>query len=460
MIKYSIEKLKEIVELKEGQTIEFKESLNKEIKKEICAFANSQGGKIFLGVSDKGELKPLTITSKYLSELQNFISELNPKLENITFEIIKNKFIIIDIPEGKNKDKPYSINNKFYLRRGPNSETLQRDEIKNYFILGKELQFDEMVNSEFNFKKGFSEDAYKQFCNKAFNNTIVNLDKVIVLENLKILREGKFTNTAVLLFCKDIDDFFLDFAIRVITFQGQSKTIVVDNKEFHKDIISNIEEVIKYLKQNLKNINIFEGTTRKEELEIPEIALREALLNAICHRDYKIINSIQIYIFDDRVEIVSPGGLVNGILESELRKKSFSRNPLLFSMLNRAKYVEKYGSGILRIEESMKKKGLNIPKFEISPGFFTVIFTRPSFNNNLKLVNDPLNGGLNGGLNLNKSIENTYNYIFHNPNCKAKNISENLNVPIDTIDKHIKELVSLNLIERKGSKKTGGYYKK
>lgn len=321
--------LKRIAKIHEGQTLEFKENLSKEIKKEICAFANSQGGKIYLGITDSEELKSQNITNTYLSQLDDFISQLTPKLDSITYEIIENNFVVVDVPEGELRNKPYSIDNKFYIRKGASSQTLTREEIKFYFQEGRELAFDERVHQKFSFEKGFDTHAYELFCQKSRIDE-KEFDKKQLLENLKITRDGRFTNAGVLLFAKNITDFFIDFQIRCAIFKGKTKANIIDSKEFNSNLIENIEGTLIFFKRNLRNKFVIEGLQRREELEIPEEVLREALLNAICHRDYNIINAIHIYVFDDRIEIVSPGGLVKELSIENMRSKSISRNPFLF----------------------------------------------------------------------------------------------------------------------------------
>jgi len=235
--------------------------------------------------------------------------------------------------------------------------------------------------------------------------------------------------------------------------KGTDKTYIIDRKDFTADIYSNYSEAMTYLHKNLKLIYRIEGFgPRKEILEIPDEALKEALVNAMAHRDYSEKGaSILVEIFDDRVEISNPGGLI--IKEEEFGKRSLSRNPLVFDLLQRLELVEKVGSGINRIKDAMTKAKLREPEFEFGK-FFSVAFSRPTIEEAGMIAGKPegLNEGLNEGLRL------TLNAIANHPNIKAKDIAALTKRPVKTIERHIKQLVSLGKVERRGSRKTGGYW--
>jgi ATP-dependent DNA helicase RecG len=132
----------------------------------------------------------------------------------------------------------------------------------------------------------------------------------------------------------------------------------------------------RYLQAHLNSEYIIEGGPRRERLELPQEALREALLNAIAHRAYFSNANIQVYIFNDRVEITNPGGLVKGMTKKDLGRKSLSRNNLLFGLMQRMNLVEKVGSGIKRMKNAMRQYNVSGPRFETDDNWFTIIFSR------------------------------------------------------------------------------------
>ena len=150
----------------EGHNLEFKESFSSEIYKEICAFANANGGRILLGVTDKNQIKCIEITTRLKSQIHDLVRNFDPKIEVSTEEV--DNILIIKVPEGKNK--PYSVNGRFYLRQGTNSQQLSRDEIREFFQKEGKITFDEKIDAKFDFKNDFNELAFEKI-NYILNET-------------------------------------------------------------------------------------------------------------------------------------------------------------------------------------------------------------------------------------------------------------------------------------------------
>ena len=265
----------------EGYNLEFKESFSSDISKEICAFANAVGGKILIGVTDDKKIKGIKITNRLKSQIHDLVRNFDPKLEIILEEF--NNILIINIPEGKNK--PFSVNGKFYVRQGTNSQQLSRDEIRGFFQKEGKITFDEKPNNKFNFKEDFNEQAFKLFLEKAKISPIINREEI--LTNLELIEDSKMRNAGVLLFCNKISKFFLNAVITCVLFLGEDKVSILDRKEFEGDLHTNYQNALDYIKSKLNTEYIIKTAgPREEKLELPEEALREALLNSIVHRDY------------------------------------------------------------------------------------------------------------------------------------------------------------------------------
>ena len=160
-------------------------------------------------------------------------------------------------------------------------------------------------------------------------------------------------------------------------YQGKEKAVVLDRKDYNSDLVSNVDLAMNFIKQYLPVRYKFTGElTRKEIPQIPYEALREAVINAVTHRDYfeKGAN-VMVEMFDDRIEITNPGGLVKGLRPKDFGKKSVLRNPNIANLLHRIKYIEKMGTGISKIRTLIKSAGLRPVKFEFGT-FFTTTFTR------------------------------------------------------------------------------------
>ncbi|PIN69570.1 hypothetical protein COV93_04815 [Candidatus Woesearchaeota archaeon CG11_big_fil_rev_8_21_14_0_20_43_8] len=428
--------LDELISTGEGYTVEFKEVFRNSISKEICAFANGSGGRILLGVKDDGTIKGCNAENHLVSQIQDLARNMDPCFSVLTRKI-ENVFIIL-VPEGK--EKPYSINGRFYLRIGSNSQQMNRDEIRMFFKKEKLIVFDEIPNTSFD----LTYDLDKRKVTSYLIGTSINnqMKRINILKNLSLLDGKHLKNAGVLFFCRDVRPFFLCATICCVLYEGITKENIINRREFHSDVLSNFDCVFDYICSKL-NTNYIIKKQRIEKLELPHEALREAIINAIAHRDYYYSHGhIQLDLFIDRLEISNPGGLMPGLDMKDLGKRSLPRNPLVMDLLLRIRKVEKVGSGIQRMRTAIKAYGLTI-RFDISAHWFSVIFYRKS-------------GGLSGGLN--QPLAPIFELIKQNPGSKANEIAKRLNRPLDTIDKQIRQLVKRGIIERKGSKKTGGYW--
>ena len=222
--------------------------------------------------------------------------------------------------------------------------------------------------------------------------------------------------------------------------------MILDRKDFNADLLSNYEDSVNFLVKNLRLKYIIRGTgPRKEILELPEEALREALLNAIIHRDYFDDRyGIFVEIFDDRVEITNKGKLLFD--KSKLGTISLPRNPIIFDMFYRMDLIEKVGSGINRIKKFVQERELSVD-FEMDD-FFRVKFKRVP-------LNEPLNEPLNGPLN--EPLKRLFEYIKKNEKSTKLAIMSDLDLSRATTTRYLSELNKKKMIKRVGSKKTGYY---
>ena len=160
-------------------------------------------------------------------------------------------------------------------------------------------------------------------------------------------------------------------------FRGRTNVHILDRRDFTSDLYSIYEDCMAYMQSRLNTALIPHARGRDERLELPEDALREALVNAIAHRDYRSTANVQVHIYQDRLEIITPGGLPLGMREEELGRKSIPRNPLLFGLFYRMNLVEQIGSGISRIRDLCKDYGVLEPVFDVSEHWVTITFKRP-----------------------------------------------------------------------------------
>lgn len=360
----------------EGHRIEFKESIG-HIGREMVAFANSSGGKIFVGITDNHRIKGTKINERLKSQIQNIARNCDPPVKIILRTIpYKDKRILsVDVFEGENK--PYSCKEGFYMRTGPTTEKLRRDEIINFFQGEGKIRFDKLTNSKFDFYKDFDTEKLQDFLSRAGIKT--DLDAPNILLNLGVAekQEGKIylTNGGVLFFSKDARNFF-DFAyITCARFKGNDRSFVIDRTDIYGNPITQVEESMKFLKRNIRLGYKFTGEPTREEIsEYPLEAVREAIINAVMHRDYFFTGSnIYLYIYSNRVEVINPGGLFK-LRYEELGKRASRRNELIADLFFRVGFGEKMGSGIGRMNRWMLEKGLEKPRIDVSDNFFEIDF--------------------------------------------------------------------------------------
>lgn len=439
------EELYFILQEGEGLKIEFKESFDKSIAKEIVAFANSSGGRIFLGVDDKGEKKGINITNKLKSQIQDIARKCDPFIK-IVIEGFDN-ILIIDVEEGE--DKPYQCSLGFYLREGPNSQKLSRDEILKFVTGAGKIRFDEQINEGFKFPDDFDKEKFDEFLKKT-NISNENIEDILINLSLAIKKQNKtiFNNAGILLFGKDIQKFIKQNFVYCTLFKGKERVDIIDRKEFKEDLLTNYFEALNFLKKHLKLAYIIEGGgPRKEVLELPEESLKEVLVNAFVHRDYFEKGfGVVVEIFDNRVEITNWGKLLFD--KKDLGKISISRNPILFDIFYRLDMIEKAGSGINRIKKLIKDRGLKVD-FEIND-FFKVIFYRSETiceEEGIEPLSEPLSEPLIKILELIKSEKEV----------NRKLIITKMELPRATATRHLSKLKKLGLIKFIGSDKTGYY---
>ena len=368
------EELDLILQEGEGYTIEFKENVNSDLSKELVAFANASGGRIFIGIRDDKTISGLNIDNNLKSRVQDMARNCDPSVQ-ITLEAFQN-ILIVNVAEGNNK--PCKATDGFYLRIGPNSQKLETREIIDFIQSEGKIRFDELKNNECDFNKNFVKALLEKFLKLA--DITKTTDDNSTLQNLSVIEKVNdtvsFRNAGVLFFSENPSQFIPQSVIVCARYEGNEKVNILDRKEFGSDVISNIENVINFVKQHLKVRLIVENNRREEVPEIPVVALREAIVNAIAHRDYfeKGAN-IMIEVFNDKIVFTNPGGLPKGFPEADFGKISLSRNPTIASLLLRSKYIEKMGTGINRIKKSFKDSNLPEPIFKYDT-FFTVIFKR------------------------------------------------------------------------------------
>lgn len=451
----STAEIKSLIASGEGYNVEFKRNIPnkvKEVTEEICAFANAAGGTILLGVDDNNVIQGITFNNAKHSALQNSINEITSALhcEIYPLEVDGKELVLIEVPSGESK--PYVLSGAIYVRQGPNSQKLTTvEEMRDFFQQADKIYFDEAPCKTIDIVQDIPDANIIQFRDLADLNSTISNEQVF--QNLKLItKEGYLKNGAALFFAKNPETFFEKAVIRCIALDGIDKRYIVDDKTMAGTLYQQFLQAMAWLKTKLNVRYDIEGVgsqPRKELWEIPETVFKEAIINALAHRDYYDKGArISIEVFTDRVEVSNPGGLVSGIPKNEFGKRSLSRNPLIFGLFERIRMVEQVGSGISRMRDLMVEEDLTPPEFN-TEGIFTVTFRRPfDFD---KWVDKWVD-------NLTDNRVGIIRAIHKDNKVSKRELEDIIGLSPTAIDNNIDALKDIGLIERMGGAK-GGHWK-
>lgn len=364
--------LKILLQEGEGTMLEYKEKPNKSMVRELTAFANTAGGKILLGVNDQGQVVGIMDTNELRENIQNLARNCDPpviiKLQTI------GKIVVVIVKESD--DKPVQCSEGFFLRQGAVTQKLSRQEIYDLFKQSGSIRFDLLVCPKFRYPEDFDLDKFNYWLRMSTITDHRNVEDILVNIEAAERSAGKllFRNAGVLFFAKEPRRFFNQAYITCLLFKGDKKVDVLDRKDFAEGIVEDIESSLRFIERNTRTAYKIEKLQRENIPEYHMEALREAITNAVMHRDWFIDGAnVFVEIFSDRIEVSSPGGLPAGMKLKDLGHKSIRRNSLIADLLHRIAFIEKAGTGILRMLEGSKQQGYPEPIFK-ADNFFDVLF--------------------------------------------------------------------------------------
>lgn len=313
----------------ESQTIEFKPSWQDEYLKWICAFANTDGGRLIIGVDDNGNLIGIKDSKKLLEDLPNKCRNILGIIPSVQLKREKDKDIIVI--EVEHSYAPISYHGKFYVRSGSTVQELKDKDLTRFLISKSGKDWDEYVEETVSIEDINIEtiEKFKRIAIKRIPFVKDESDPIKLLEKLNLMDNGKLKRAAILLFGKNPKRYWTSAFIKIGKFKTDTDIISYDDIE--GNLFEQVEKTMEILRTKYLISEIrFEGIYRKEELEYPEEALREAIINAVIHRDY-IGPHIQLKIYPDKVILWNVGTLPKEIKIEELKKNhsSYPRNELL-----------------------------------------------------------------------------------------------------------------------------------
>jgi ATP-dependent DNA helicase RecG len=464
---------KEIIDLlKKGETskVENKPSLSdtNRIIEVVCSFANTEGGIVLIGIKEEKEniedrITGVDIGKETIGRLANRIIDtidppVYPRIE--VTKVFGKNIIAIEVTEGR--DKPYTASGKPFVRIGDVTKQMKRSEYEKMLIDRNKtkLWFDAQICDSANWKD-IAEEKVRWFLSRAKAERNLDIGTAIpikeAMSRLKLTRDGKLTNAAILIFGDDPQNFFLEARIRCGRFKGITAQEFIDMKVIDGNIADQIDNAEKFVLAHIKKAAKIIMFERQEVWEYPPEALREAIVNSVCHRDYFSTGNVQIGIYDDRVEIWNPGKLPEPLTPAMLKgdHQSIPRNPLIANALFLIRYIEQWGKGTNKIISWCKNHGLKEPDFEESGGSFVVRFSAPE--NILDLVPDKRKLNLKElGLN-ERQIEALKIMLNEKEKMTVRKYTEFYKVSDKTAKRDFKKLIELKFIIKRGVKK-GAYF--
>ena len=360
--------------MRETRILEFKETITNTFLKTVSAFSNYNGGTILFGVDDNGNVKGLPDVKQACLDIENKINDSISPQPNYTLEIQNNdQTIKLTVKSGL--QKPYLYKSKAYKRNDTATIEVDTLEFSRLVLDGKNISFEELPCKD-------QELSFKILQCKLKENIYIETFNQDTLKTLNLYDNINGYNNAAG-FLADKNHFP---GIDIVKF-GENISIIQKRSTFENISVLEVYEKAIEVFRDYYQYEVIQGADRKKMEKIPETAFREAIANALIHRVWDVDSQIRVSMFDDRIEIVSPGGLPSGITEDEYLagKLSVLRNRILANVFYRLGFVEIFGTGITRIKQ-LYETGLKKPDFEISENTIKIVL--PVLEKDLNLTDD------------------------------------------------------------------------
>lgn len=433
----------------EHQSIEYKQSWHDEYLKWIVGFANSQGGTLYIGKDDNGNVVHVTDYRKLLEDLPNKIRDLLGIIVEVNHHEEEGKhFLEIITPPYA---VPISLRGVYYTRSGSTRQELKGNALIEFLLRKTGKTWDDVVEPSASITD-IDTKAVDRFVADALKSgrlsNVNELSLAELLEKLRLTEEGKMKRAALVLFGKDPGRFFTNMVVKIGRF-GTSD----DDLRFQETVEGNLMELL-YLVPDILNKKFFvkpiafEGLQRIEKGEYPVAALREMLLNALVHRDY-MGSTVQIRMYDNRFSIWNEGFLPQGLTLEALKRQhpSRPRNPLIADVCFKGGYIDAWGRGTLKIINTCKEAGLPEPEMQEQDGGMLVVVFKHVFDEaRLKK------------LGLNERQVKAVMEVAQNGSISNATYQKLFGVARNTATQDLQKLIQVGILKSNGVKGAGSFY--
>lgn len=437
----------------EDQTIEFKESWRDENLKTICAFANSDGGTIYIGIDDSGNGIGVANANKLLEDLPNKIVSCLGILPEIKIEE-QNTKQILTIRVNKNM-QPVSYHGRFYVRSGSTTQELRGTELQQFILKANNLTWDAIPVPEAKFED-LNERLVRYFVGKAIDKNRLSIDAELsnsfdLLQKLNLITEhNELTRAAVILFAKRPTKYIRGVAFKVGRF-GKDSSDLISHDIVECPVFEMPDRVLELLKTKYLHSKVsYEGIDRIETLEYPEKAIRESVLNAIIHRDYSYQGTeITLHVYDNELVFWNIGSLLAPLSVEMLKVEhpSVRRNVLIADIFYRSGAIEAWGRGIKLIISESQKNNFPPPSIRMYAGGMELVISK-----NAEDTNKDTNEDTNELTPIQKQI---LKLVSQNNKITIHQLSLIIGINVRNMKNNISKIKNKGLMMRVGSSKTG-----
>ena len=445
--------------------------------KTIVAFANTQGGKLIVGIDDKTH-EIVGVENEILFQVMDGIAnavsdscmpQIIPDIEPQTVD--GKTVIVVSVEAGKNR--PYYLKSKgkengTYIRVAGTSRQAFPEKIRELEMEGARISWDELTCVGYS----VSDEATERLCQDIENfrkkaGMTEHSVKKEQLINWKILKQSEGQVMATNAYALLTSDYFPFSKTQCAVFKGTDRAVFLDKREFTGPIYAQIESAVDFVLRNIRLGARIDGLVRKEKYELPLEAIREMIINAHCHRNLLDESCIQVAVYDDRLEVTSPGGLYNGLTYEEVMNgHSKIRNKAIANIFSQMGLVEAWGSGIKRILNAAKEYGLLEPKFQEFDNMFRVELFRDSLpmtleNKNIGETSEKHRRSIGEASEKQETVDfnstqlEILKLLMENNRLSAVKLAEKIGVASRNIENNIKKLKELDILVRHGSPKNG-----
>ncbi|MEW6618807.1 MAG: ATP-binding protein [bacterium] len=432
----------------ESENIEYKSNWNDDCLKVVSAFANTSGGELIIGIDDNKNILGVLDAKKLLVDIPNKIKDKLGIIPIVKIEKKKGKEIVMVKIEVSSV--PISYDGRYYIRSGSTTQQLQGQLLTDFLIRKSGKTWDEFIEESFTLSD-INFETVKEFKRKAVDRipSIVKEDEIkVILEKLHLIENEKLNRAAVLLFGKDPQRVYRQSIVKIGKFLTETEiqfTDIVKGNLFEQ--IENALEILrsKYLVSEIK----YEGIHRRDILEYPYESLREAIINALIHRDYLGSSNIQIRVYSDKLIIMNEGKLPPEVPVDKLKTEHLSkpRNRLLAEIFYYAGLIESWGRGTIKIVDNCLQQELPEPDFVEEYGVMKVVFYKDKWaEENLKKMG------------LNERQIKAVMYVKEKGKITNKEYREICNTSERTATRDLASLVSLEIFEQIGITGKGTEY--